>query len=848
MTEARWKQVYALYEVAVELPPEERTRFLETECQRNPDTAGEVARLLELQNQAGDFLEPPTPSTFAVGDLVGARFEVEALIGAGGMGEVFRAHDCELGVKVAIKTVHLDRLGDPAAQERLRREALVARRVTHRNVCRIFDVFRHRLREGSEDVVVLAMELLEGPTLREHLAGKGPLAENEAVEIALDVCAGLEAAHQQGVIHRDLKPANIILAGGSEGRRAVITDFGLARPSTALYESSSATQTGALAGTLDYMAPELLRGGQATEASDLYALGVLLFEMVTGALPHQGAASVDQLLKRFLEPAASPRGVKNSVSRSWDALTRHCLDRDPERRPRSAAEVAKLLRRGGAVVLSRIDRRRFLVGVGAACAAGGAAFVWWGRRPLRIIVFAIENQGGDPALNYLCQGMTTELTRQLALIPGVRIVPYYEPKPKQSRSFPAAYTLAGSMQGQALRMELADAGDGSIVWTQQLDRSRYNSPVEAQGDLVRGVTEALRTAHPAGSRLAGFVSSDPAPGPATDNGEAFDLYMRAGALLRERTLAQTTTAVMYLQRALSLDPHFALAYASLAEAHQNLIEYAAAPIAELLLRGHGYAERAVREGPHLPEAHLALASFRQHLWDWDGATESFREALRLRPNYARAIQWYAGMRLQFGPTPEIIADMKQALELDPYDQVIRTGYSLGLFFSDQYEEAIRVQEPSATVRNSITARQQIGNVYAYQASISSGWRRDELFEKAYAQAAAVDQLENRPEAPAANGMRHADRMYSLYYALAGKADAAAPYLERLESQTPVGLVSPAMIARAYAALGQTEHALDLIETAIARKDRVLLYLKVNPFFRSLRLYPRYQQFLRIIQL
>src|SRR4051794_20715242 len=126
MTESRWKQVYALYEAVVELPAADRTRFLETEYRRNPDTASEVARLLELQSQAGDFLEPSTPSTFAVGDLVGSRFEVESLIGAGGMGEVFRAHDGELGVKVAIKTVHLDRLTDPGSQERLRREALLA--------------------------------------------------------------------------------------------------------------------------------------------------------------------------------------------------------------------------------------------------------------------------------------------------------------------------------------------------------------------------------------------------------------------------------------------------------------------------------------------------------------------------------------------------------------------------------------------------------------------------------------------------------------------------------------------------------------------------------------------------
>ena len=286
----------------------------------------------------------------------------------------------------------------------------------------------------------------------------------------------------------------------------------------------------------------------------------------------------------------------------------------------------------------------------------------------------------------------------------------------------------------------------------------------------------------------------------------------------------------------------------MAEAHIGLIECAYAPTTDLLLRGHGYAEWAVREGPSIAETHLVLASFRQMAWDWDGAADSYRESLRLRPNFARARQWYAGLRLQFGADREVLADMRQALELDPYDQIIRNGYSIGLFFAGQYDEAIRVQEESATVKNSMTARQQIGNVYAYRASISSGWQQTEFFRRAFAQAAAVEELENRPEAPSANGMRNSDRMYSLFYALAGRADDAAPYVQRLEGQLPAGLTSPAMIARAYAALGRFDRALDLIELAISRKDRVLMYLKMNPFFRTLQPQPRFQQFLRTMQL
>ena len=351
------------------------------------------------------------------------------------------------------------------------------------------------------------MELLKGPTLREYLAARGPLEESEALDIALQLCGGLQAAHDQGVVHRDLKSANVILAAESEGFRAVITDFGLARPLATGTESHTTTQAGMLVGTLDYMAPELLRGQPATVQSDLYALGVLLFEMVAGALPHQGAASIDQLLNRFLEPAASPRNLVSSVSRKWDAVTRKCLDRDPSLRGRSAGQIAEALRRGGPSFAARLNRRRLLLGsAGTAAAAIGGA-IWWSVRPVRVIVFAIENQSGDPGLNYLCQGATTELIRQLALSPGVRIIPYYGPKPKTPRSLPAAYTLAGTMQkGSGLRVELADAGDGAIVWSQQFDSGRYQNPLQVQIELARAVVRAFQQVHPAVAAFSRFLA------------------------------------------------------------------------------------------------------------------------------------------------------------------------------------------------------------------------------------------------------------------------------------------------------------------------------------------------------
>jgi serine/threonine protein kinase len=311
---------------------------------------------------------PSEGGLFAAGELLAGRFRIVRLLGRGGMGEVWEAEDLKLGGRVAVKSVRPDAAQVPEALDRFLREVHLARQVTHPNVCRIFDVFPHRLADGRE-LTFLSMELLEGVTLRQHLDAQGRLAPSAALPLARQMAAGLEAAHQAGVVHRDFKSANVMLVPTPRGLRAVVTDFGLARAGVG--ETAGLTVTGAFLGTPAYMAPEQVAGEEVTPATDLYALGIVLYEMVTGELPFQGETALSVAVKRLSQEAPSPRTVVPDLDPRWEAVVARCLERRPAERFASAAEVADVLADPSSAtrILAPAKRRRR--GLSPRPAAGG---------------------------------------------------------------------------------------------------------------------------------------------------------------------------------------------------------------------------------------------------------------------------------------------------------------------------------------------------------------------------------------------------------------------------------------------------------------------------------------------
>ncbi len=374
MTADRWARIHDLFELCLDQPPESRASFLANQSV-DPDIRTEVEKLLQQDRIAGSFMaESPDlvkelraapRSQFSPGDRLGQRFELLRLIGRGGMGEVYAALDVDLEEQVAIKVLHADLLTDAGATQRFRRELQLARKVTHPNVCRLFDLGRHPTPQG--DVFFLTMELVEGETLAERLR-RGPFTVDEARPIVEQLLHGLSAAHHAGIIHRDLKPSNVMLTGP----RAVIMDFGLARRDTSLTDGSL-TSSGKVLGTLDYMAPEQLRGEPVTERTDLYALGLILYEMLTGTRPFARADSVASALARLTE---SPAKLPARAPKNWARTAAALLEPDPQHRPASAPQVLEHLRGPGP--RRRLTRRQ--LATAAAISAGGLSLYWGGLR------------------------------------------------------------------------------------------------------------------------------------------------------------------------------------------------------------------------------------------------------------------------------------------------------------------------------------------------------------------------------------------------------------------------------------------------------------------------------------
>jgi serine/threonine protein kinase len=383
VTAERWQRIKSLFDGAASLPPTERDTFLVRECADDPSLLAEVRRLIEIEVRTSELprvrAATAAGQSFAAGDLAAERFRIVRLLGRGGMGEVYEAEDILLNERVALKTIRREIAADPAILSRFRHEIQLARRITNPNVCRIFDLQMHEA-ESTAPTAFLTMELLLGETLAAHLARSGAMPLEEAMALARQIASGLEAAHQCGVIHRDFKSGNVMLVPGRDGRqRAVITDFGLARSPGPESASHPQTDSGKLVGTLDYMAPEQLESGETSFRSDIYSLGLVLYEMVTGALPFRAETPIGSALLRIRGAMPSPRSIRPELSPTWESVIQRCLEHDPERRFSSPAEIASDLENDRVRVAPptrrlRLGRSLALAGL-VLCVVTGA-FLW----------------------------------------------------------------------------------------------------------------------------------------------------------------------------------------------------------------------------------------------------------------------------------------------------------------------------------------------------------------------------------------------------------------------------------------------------------------------------------------
>lgn len=380
----RWEKIKELFDRAVGLAPEDRPQFLVEACRDDVTLRSEIERLIAHHCPTGTFLDdspsqlldaiaPPNGNylSFPPGEIIGGRFKISRFIGHGGMGEVYEAEDLELGARIALKTLRPEISSDVGALNRFKQEVQLARRVTHPNVCRMFDIARNRVGgqagNSAVDQVFLTMELLNGESLSDRLQRAGRMETECAWSIIRQMANALHAAHQAGVIHRDFKPSNVILVPAEHAEanqtRAVVTDFGLARAASASTNVSGAwlqpvSTTGHILGTPAYMAPEQLEGRPATAASDIYAFGLVLYEMLTAVRPFEGDTPISSVVKRLTQSAPAPGKFAPGLSPLWEWVILRCLERDPANRFATVENVIDALTRAAEPATPRNRKER----------------------------------------------------------------------------------------------------------------------------------------------------------------------------------------------------------------------------------------------------------------------------------------------------------------------------------------------------------------------------------------------------------------------------------------------------------------------------------------------------------
>ena len=786
-------------------------------------------------------------------------YEIVSRIGAGGMGEVYRARDSRLDRDVAIKVLSDAVAGDPAALARFEREAKAVAALSHPNILAIHDV-------GSEAGVSFAvMELLSGESLAERIA-QSKLPWRRAAAIGIEIAEGLFAAHSKGIVHRDLKPANIFLT--SDGRVKIL-DFGIARvaPLPSAGETSAATvaggtSPGTVLGTVGYMSPEQVRGAAADAPSDVFSLGCVLYEMVTGrrAFARETAAeTLTAILREDPEPvAASAEGVPLEL----DRIVGHCLEKNSAERFQSARDLAFNLRAAltsstateTSPIAARLPRRRAVWlggGVGLLVLIVGGLFLVQRRaarpgapgdvpaaspRIASLAVLPLQNLSRDPEQEYFADGMTEALITDLAKIQALRVISrtsimqykgVKKPLPQIAKELGVDGILEGSVQraGDRVRItaQLIEAATDRHLWAESYERD-VRDVFALQSDVAQAIAREIRVrvSPEEKMRLATTRRVNPAAHEAYLKGRYWQLKFNEEGFRKASEL---------YDRAVALDPGYALAWAGIAENLGNGADLYI-PSSEAFSRARPAAEKALQLDETLAEAHTSLGLIKAYFdLDWRGAETELVRAIELNPNSAWARDWYGWFLSTLGRFDESISQLERARALDPLSPGITSDLGLAHVLKGDYDRATVELDRALTLDPAYWVPRLV-RTWMYE--------RKGDFVAAVREAEAVDPRQVGPVALA--GLARA-------YALAGRKADARRTLRELEALSRTAHVSPVFFAEVHAALGENDLAFEWVRKSQQEKSNGLaLWAKEGPALDPLRSDPRYEQLLRDLNL
>jgi len=740
-------------------------------------------------------------------------YEIIEPLGAGGMGEVYRARDTRLERDVAVKVLPEALTKDASLLARFDREAKLLATLSHPNILTVFDV---GVDHGLSYVVT---ELLEGDTLKEVIC-KSALEWQKALEIAVSVAQGLSAAHSKGIIHRDLKPDNIFLTTNSVVK---ILDFGLARveesPDQENVSRASTlfrdTSPGMLIGTIPYMSPEQVRGLPLDNRSDIFSFGCVLYEILAGCRPFTSTSAVEAIASILKDPAPDLLDSNAAVPPQLDAAIRRCLEKDPQDRFQTVEELLLALKEIQPDAAPTSPRSR--------------------KKIDSVAVLPFLDVNPDPESEYLVDGITDNIIHTLSQIRKLRVMArstVFRYKNQMvnavqvGRTLNVRAVLTGRLVhrgGQlVIQTELVDVLTGASLWGEE-----YTSDLEhlhsLEQEIACRITEKLRM------KVVRRKRKIQKP---TENTEAYQLYLKGRYFWNKRTLDGFRKSIDCFDEAIHLDPEFALAYAGLADAYSFMGGYGYFPSREAYTKANAEAVKALELDPSLAEAHTSLATVKyRYDWNWKGAEESFRKALELNPGYITAHHWFGVFLVLRGRFKEGLAEVERAAVLDPLSVVIQWTLGYLYFYSRDYEKGLKacwraLELDPAFARVYI----DIGLCYIQQSRNQEG---------IYEIQRGIALLDPNPSLLAT---------LAYGYGMLGQKEEAKKILGDLLEESNRQYVSPYSFALIYIGLGDKDQAFECLDKAFERREDALVSLKVNPRFDSLRSDARFDALLKRIGL
>ena len=877
MKRERWNQVDRLLDAALELPLEKRAAYLDEACAGDDDLRRELDVLLASDEDARSFLELPALA-IAVKDLVDnkesilgqliGRYKIISHVGAGGMGEVYLALDTVLDRNIALKMLPPGLMDERDRMQRFVHEAKAASALNHQNILTI-----HEIGEAHGQRFI-ATEFIDGMTLRDRLSSR--LEVEEALDIAIQITSALAAAHKVHIVHRDIKPENIMIR--RDDRLVKVLDFGLAkttqqRPADSAVDTLLAnTRPGVVMGTVAYMSPEQARGDKVDERTDIWSVGVVLYEMIAGCSPFVGSSSqeiISAILSRRPAPPLSgvpeiPERLREIIEKaltkdrderyqtSKDLLidlkrlkqsleTKAAIERSTSTEPATrvaSPEITAAKSYKNATIIAAI----VLISIGAIV----TSLVFYKSRSAAstsaigsIAVLPFVNADSDPDTDFIADGITDNLIERLSQLPNLKVMSHsavfhYKDHQTDLRTIGTELAVEAVLTGRLVRrndvltisLELVNSKDNSHIWGEKYDR-KISELLALQREIPLDVSEKLRLT------LSG-ESKERLTRAHTDNPEAYQLYLKGRYVWEKFTQEGAKQAVQYFDEAIKKDPNYAIAYAGIADAYtfgfgrDMGLEL---PQKEAHRRAREAATKALSIDPDLGEAHAALAQvLLLDEWDFSGAEREFKRAFELNPSHAEGHHQYSHLLLMLGRINDSFVESKKYLELDPVSQSPISHLAYHYLYSRQYDEAIREYEKERQLFGERPVRHiRLGLAYYQKGMLNEAVA--EYLQGFAGTGSSPDNIAELRKAFASSGIR------GFYETL----------IEQLKAK-PQTAQSPVDIAEFYVRVGEKEQAFAWLEKAYAQHSDGLVRLKEELGFDNIRSDPRFADLLRRIGL